>query len=196
MLRARGRCTGALIFAVFGACWLLLFCAYAHHFQPAAAIPICLIAAVLGFAALRMQRQHPEPVLDEALARQKKQEDRRFAIINVVTYGAVFLLFQLFPRFGLQNYIYPAFVAVAGLHFFPLPPLYRHTANLVVGGFMVLWAGFCVFAFRRDGDTMAGYAAFGAGVALWASSAWALVTATRLFNQARGQAAEPIDSAQ
>jgi hypothetical protein len=183
ILRALGRCTGALIFAVFGACWLLLSCAYMGRFHLTAILPICLFASLLVFTALRMQRHHAVPVLDEALAKQKKREDRVFGIINAITYTAVFLLFLLLPRFGLQNYIFPCFVTLVGLHFFPMPPLYRHTANLVIGGFMVLWAVLCAVAFKASGNTMAAYVALGAGLALWSSSIWALRTAKQLFNE-------------
>ncbi len=96
----------------------------------------------------------------------------------------MFLLFLILPRLGLQNYILPGFVALVGLHFFPMPPLYRYTANFVTGGFMIAWAVFCVMAFKADGNREAAFVALGAGAALWSSSAWALLSAKRLFKAA------------
>ena len=79
-------------------------------------------------------------------------------IINAVTYSAVFLLFLILPRFGLQNYIFPGFVALVGLHFFPMPPLYRYTANFITGTAMIVWAAICVTMFKADGNREAAYA--------------------------------------
>jgi len=181
LLRAHGRCTGALIFSVFGGCWFLLSCAYFQQFRLMKVVPICIVSGLLALAAWRLQHVRPAAVLEGALKKQKEADDRSFGIINAVTYSAVFLLFLILPRLGLQNYIFPGFVALVGFHFFPMPPLYRHTANVVTGALMIVWAIFCVVVFRADGNREAAYVAFGAGIALWSSSAWALLIAKRLF---------------
>jgi len=181
LLRAHGRCTGALIFSVFGGCWFLLSCAYFQQFRLMKIVPICIASGLLALAASRLQHARPVAVLEGTLKRQKEADDRTFGIINAVTYSAVFLLFLILPRLGLQNYIFPGFVALVGFHFFPMPPLYRHTANVVTGALMIVWAIFCVVVFRADGNREAAYVTFGAGIALWSSSAWALLTAKRLF---------------
>lgn len=188
LLRAHGRCTGALIFSVFGGCWWLLSCAYFHRFHPVATVPVCLAAGLLALTAWRLQRGRPEAVLEGALALQKRAEDKAFGWSNAGTYSAVFLLFLILPRFGLQNYIFPGFVALLGLHFFPMPTLYRHTSNIVAGACMIAWAVFCALVFKADGNREAAYVALGAGTILWSSSAWAIVTAKRLFQVARAEA--------
>ena len=184
LLRAHGRCTGALIFSVFGGCWWLLSCAYFHRFQPVATVPVCLGAGLLAFTAWRMQRGRPEAIVEGALALQKRADDKAFAWINAGTYSAVFLLFLILPRFGLQNYIFPGFVGLLGLHFLPMPNLYRHASNVVAGACMIAWAVFCAVVFKADGNREAAYVALGAGTILWSSSAWAIVTARRLFQAA------------
>ena len=108
LLRAHGRCTGALIFSVFGGCWFLLSCAYFHRFHLVATVPICVAAGLLALTAWRLQQSQPAAVLEGSLSRQKQADDRTFTIINAVTYGAVFLLFLILPRLGLQNDIFPA----------------------------------------------------------------------------------------
>ncbi len=183
-MRAAGRCVGALFFTIFGGCWLLLACAYAKRFD---AVPVCSIAAVailLATGALRL-RSRAARVVEPSLPKEgKRRDDRVFGAINAVTYTAVFLLFLILPRFGLQNYIFPGFVLLVGLHFFPMPPFYQHGANLVTGGFMVVWAVVCAVAFRADGNRMAAFVAGGAGVALWLSAGWALRTAGALLARA------------
>jgi hypothetical protein len=181
LLRAHGRCTGALIFSVFGGCWFLLSCAYFQQLRLTKIVPICIASGLLALAAWRLQHARPVAVLEGTLKRQKEADDRTFGIINAATYSAVFLLFLILPRIGLQNYIFPGFVALIGFHFFPMPPLYRHAANFVTGALMIVWAIFCVVVFRADGNREAAYVTFGAGIALWSSSAWALLSAKRLF---------------
>ena len=188
LLRAHGRCTGALIFSMFGGCWWLLSCAYFHRFHWVGTVPGCLAAGLLALTAWRVQRGRPEAILEGALALQKRVDDRTFGWINAGTYSAVFLLFLILPRFGLQNYIFPGFVALLGLHFFPMPPLYRHTSNIVAGACMIAWAVFCALVFKADGNREAAFVALGAGTILWFSSAWAILTAKRLFQAAKAEA--------
>ena len=184
LLRAHGRCTGALIFSVFGGCWWLLSCAYFHRFLPVETVPVCLGAGLLAVTAWRLQRGRPEAAVEGALALQKRADDKAFGWINACTYSAVLLLFLTLPRFGLQNYIFPGFVALLGFHFFPMPALYRHASNIVAGGCMIAWAVYCAVVFKADGNREAAYVALGAGMILWSSSAWAIVTAKRLFQAA------------
>ena len=117
---------------------------------------------------------------------QKKRDDRAFGFVNAVTYIAVFLLFLTFPKVGLQDYILPAFVGLVGLHFFPMPPSYRHRANLVTGGVLIAWSATCVVAFRPNGDRMAAFASLGAGLTLWVSAAWALKAANKVLRRTFG----------
>jgi hypothetical protein len=72
--------------------------------------------------------------------------------------------------------------AVVGLHFYPMPPLYRHRANGVTGAGIVIWAIPCPRLF--EGDPMIGYLALGLGLMLWAESGWALKTASQLLRAA------------
>ena len=140
VLRAHGRCTGALIFSIFGGCWFLLSAAYFHRFHFIVTTPIVVALCLLSFAAWQLQRSQPPAVLEGSLGTRKQADDRAFMIINAVTYTTVFFLFLILPRFGLQNYIFPGFVALIGLHFFPMPPLYRYTANFITGAALIVWA--------------------------------------------------------
>lgn len=181
--RAEGRCVGALIFSTFGGVWLLLSLAYFGALR--APISIAVLGVVLVFAGIAWtQMRRAKPLAANAYPEEERsRNDRAFFIVNGVTYGLVFLLFTLLPPLGLSNYVFPGFVALVGLHFFPMPPLYRHRANLVTGGFMVIWSVFCAVYFSNDRHRIVGFVTLGAGLALWASSVWALLTAQRLLSE-------------
>ncbi|MGA2879586.1 MAG: hypothetical protein ABSG13_11600 [Bryobacteraceae bacterium] len=176
--RAVGRCWGALFFSVFGGAWFLL-AAYAFgRLNPLDAGLIAIGVILFVLLALRLQRRGQDAGKDAFPEEERRRNGRVFGIVNAITWIAVFLAFQIFPRVGHPDLAIPAVVLLVGLHFFPLPPLYRHRANLVTGGCLVLWAILCPLLFR--GGTMIGFAAAGAGLVLWASAAWALRTANCL----------------
>jgi len=180
--RAVGRCWGALFFSVFGAAWFLL-AAYAFGRLGKLEAGLIAVALVLFIIpALRLQRRGNDAAKDAFPEEEKRRNDRNFGIVNAVTWIAVFLVFQILPRLGHEDLAIPAVVLIVGLHFFPMPPLYRHRANLVTGACLVIWAIACALLFR--GDRMIGFASAGAGFVLWASAAWALKTASQLLRSA------------
>jgi hypothetical protein len=95
---------------------------------------------------------------------------------------AIFLDMFLLPRTRYAQFSIPVAVLIVGLHFFALPPLYRHRANLVTGALLTSWAIDCSLFFRED--ALIECTALGAGVVLWGSAAWALRTASRLLRRA------------
>ncbi len=181
----QGRCTGALFFSCFGGAWLLLALVYSHHFRWPFVLAIA--AAVTSFAAvaLRTQKRVGKGGDDAYPEAEKKANDRPFFLVNGVTYGVVFLLFVILPQVHASNYVFPAVVFIVGLHFLPMPPLYRHRANSIAGVLMMVWAVACVLLFHQDGEREAAYVTLGAGVLLWAGAVVALRTASRLLALAR-----------
>ena len=181
--RAVGRCYGALFFTFFGAAWLVL-AAYAFgHLDKLAVVAIAVGLILLVSSAVRLLGRGKDAGQNAFPEEEQKRNDRIFGIVNAVTWVSVFLVFQIFPRVGLGELIFPAVVLIVGIHFFPMPPLFRHRANLVTGAVMVVWAILCPLMFH--GDRMIGFVAAGAGVALWVSAVWALRTATQLLKSAR-----------
>lgn len=143
-----------------------------------------IAAAMVAFVilAILLQRRGKDAGKDAFPEEEKRRNDRIFFIINAVTWIAVFLAFQIFGRLGHPDLAIPAVVLIVGFHFFPMPPLYRHRANLVTGACLVVWAILCPLLFR--GDAMIGFAAEGTGLILWSSAAWALETARQLLRSA------------
>jgi hypothetical protein len=177
--RAMGRCVAALIFAVFGGLWLVLA---AYAFARLDRIHIVAIVAGVGIVvitAMRLQQRGKKiggaPPEDE----RKKRDDRIFGIVNAVQGLAILLDFLLLPKAGYNEFTVPVAALIVGGHFFALPPLYRHRANLVTGVFLVSWTIVCLLLLR--GDRMIGWVALGAGIIVWGSAAWALRAASRLL---------------
>ncbi|HZL67788.1 MAG TPA: hypothetical protein VFC29_10705 [Candidatus Limnocylindrales bacterium] len=180
--RAVGRCFGALFFSIFGGLWLLLS---AYAFGRLDRLRIGLIAgAVLLFVAtaVRLQRRGKEAGTGAFPEEQQKRDDRLFGIVNAVQGLAIFLDLSLLPKTRYGQFSFSIAALIVGLHFFALPPLYRHRANLITGALLTIWAIACALLFR--GDAMIAWTALGAGVILWGSSAWALMTASRLLRRA------------
>jgi hypothetical protein len=176
--RAVGRCHGAMFFSVFGAAWFLLS-AYAFGRLKIVALPIAVAAAILVLVAMRLQGRGKDAGKDAIPAQEQKRNDRMFGIVNAVTWISVALTFQILPRLGYRNLVFPAIVLIVGLHFFPMPPLYQSRANLVGGTCMVAWAILCPILFR--GDRIIAFVALGAGIVLWGGAAVALKTASHLL---------------
>ncbi len=178
---AAGRCVAAMIFGVFGGCWLLAACLYGRRLQAPVVVGIVLVATGLVGVAARLRRRAQPRAAGYVETAADVRVERQFWWINGVTWVAVALLFAVLPQFGLSNYVFPAFVAVVGAHFFPMTGRYRRRANLLTGGAMVVWAVVCVAVWRGNGVRMAVWVTAGAGVVLWVSAAGALRTAGRLL---------------
>jgi hypothetical protein len=144
---------------------------------------IAAVVVLFVIAAMLLLRRGKDAGKDAVPAEEQRRNDRIFGIVNAVTWVTVFLVFVIFPRIGHEDLAIPAVALIVGLHFFPMPPLYRHTANLVTGACIAVWAVVCPLLFQ--GDRMIGFVAAGAGLALWVSAAWALKTAVQLLRSAR-----------
>jgi hypothetical protein len=124
---------------------------------------------LLATPALNLRKRGKEAAKNAFPEEEQKGNDRIFGIANAVTWGSVFLVFQIVPRLGLAELIFPAVVLIVGLDFFATPPLFRHRANLVTGAVMVVWAIVRPLLFHgdfigvvggggRDGERVAGCA--------------------------------------
>lgn len=181
--RAVGRCYGAMFFLVFGGAWFLLAAYGWGYGSLTRALWIAGIIAVLVAAVFRLQRRGNAAAQNAYPQEERRWNDRRFGVVNAVTWISVFLAFQIMPRLGHMELSIPVVAVIVGLHFFAMPPLYQHRANQVLGVFLVVWGIACPMLW--NGDRMIGYLAAGAGAALWLSAAWAAKTARDLLRSAQ-----------
>jgi hypothetical protein len=177
--QAVGRCHGALFFLVFGGGWLSLGAYAFGHLSPLLAGFIAASGVTLAVTALRFRRRGRDAAVDAIPQAVLRRTRRGFAILNAVMWTAIFLLFRFLPRFGLGDFSIPAVVLLVGIHFFVMPPLFRHRDNLIAGACLTGWAIVCSLAFYRD--RIIAFAATGAGVILWAAAIRGIITARQLL---------------
>jgi len=178
------RTYGALFFSCFGSCWLLLS-AYAYEvFNTPEIVSILLGALLFAAYGISLRRRAKSAGIKDPGDEQRRRDGRTFGFINAVQWVAIFVAFNLSQKLGHPDLGYPAALFVVGVHFFFMPPTYRYRANVVTGCTMVFWSILCPLLLR--GDRMIAVVAFGAGVTLWLSAAWALRFASRRLRTAQG----------
>lgn len=131
--RAVGRCHGAMFFAVFGGAWLALAAYASESLTVSATTVVAAVVVVFLVTATRLRRLGAEAAAGAVPQDEQRRNDRSFGIVNAVTWISVAGVFQVLPRLGLGIFAVPTVVAIVGLHFFPMPPLYQHRANQVLG---------------------------------------------------------------
>jgi hypothetical protein len=178
----RGRASGVIVVAVFGALWLLL-ALYAMQMLSVATVA----GVVLGMAALvaaavylfREAKRWPRVPDDPAVG-------RAFGWINTLQWIAVGAVAFTLARLHLDVYIPSAITAIVGLHMFPLGRIFRYPAHYRAGAILLAWAlASVVFV---PVDDLQSVAALGTGIILWCS---AVVTFALAFRAAR-QPAESL----
>ncbi len=143
----------------------------------ARSILLAVVTFLLCISAVTIMKRAKDWGDNAYLEEERKRNDRSFYIVNALTWISVALVFQILPRIGHRDLSIPAVVFLVGLHFFPVPPLHRHTANLVMGACLMIWAVLCPVVFmampcwpchRRRGFDATDFGAMGAtdGVAI------------------------------
>jgi hypothetical protein len=178
----RGRASGVIVVAAFGALWLLLALYAMQMLNVATVAGVVLVVAALVVAAMflfRKAKRWPSVPDDPAVG-------RAFGWINTLQWIAVGTVAFTLAKLSLDAYIPSAVTAIVGLHMFPLGRIFRYPAHYRAGAILLAWAAASV-VFVPIADLQS-VAAFGTGMVLWISAA---VTLTLAFRAAR-RPVEPL----
>ena len=172
----RGRASGVIVVAAFGALWLLLALYAMQMLSVATFAGVVLVVAALVTAAVylfREAKRWPSVPDDPGVG-------RAFGWINTLQWIAVGAVAFTLARLHLDVYIPSAITAIVGLHMFPLGRIFRYPAHYRAGAILLAWAvASVVFVPVADLQSIA---ALGTGTILWLSAA---VTLTLAFRAAR-----------
>jgi hypothetical protein len=173
----RGRATGMIFCAGFGALWLFLSLYALQIINVATFSGLALGLTMLLLAALhlfRLAKRWPRVPDDPAVG-------RAFAWINAIQWIAVAVLAYTLTRLNRTVYIPSAITAIVGLHMFPLGRIFHYPAHYRAGAIMLAWAVASVVFVPVE--ELQGIAALGTGVILWISAAVTLALALQAARQ-------------
>jgi hypothetical protein len=159
---------GAIVLTVFGAVWLVG--AAMDPRRPTVIAAIATVALGLLIVALVLVRAGAR-FGSTATAAERTAIRRRFALVNALQYGLVFLLVWAFSALGYTERIAAGIEAIVGLHFVALASTFRMRAYVATGLAMVAGA-LAGFAAATASSTM--IACVSAGAVLWLSAIYIL----------------------
>ncbi len=167
---AVGRARGGLFMGLFGGLWWFAGLQLQHT---AALWPYALnglLTLALAGACMRLRQQAAaQAVADPAASRRI---GRAFLWINVTQWGSIFVVTQALTALHLAAWIYPAVIAIVGLHFLPLARVFRYPPHLPTGIALLLWALIFPRLLKDAAGPLSAYGPFGAGTILWSATAW------------------------
>jgi hypothetical protein len=173
-----GRALGAIIFAGFGALWLVLAAAARDVLSVDVAIVIASVFVALflgGMWIMQQSKRFPKMPEDPATG-------RTFNRVNMIQWIVGGIVAVTLSRLHLDAYIPAAISAIVGIHFFPLAKLFHYPMHNVTGTAMVIWASVCVLAVPNE--HLQSTSALGSGLILWMSCVVTITLAARAVMRA------------
>lgn len=167
--QVKGRAIGAMFFACFGTCWLLLALALKEALHAASVLgTLAGLAALLAAAVVLMSRARalPAAAVDP---RAERAKGRAFIVVNAVQWTAISAVAFSFAKLRIDAYVFCAIAAIVGLHLFPLARLFAYPLHYATGSALVLWAA--TAGLSTPAAEMQGTTAMGTGAILWLSAA-------------------------
>lgn len=158
------RLKGAMVYAVFGSFWLVLW--NQRAFAGNSVVNLIIAAGGLFIFMFAMTRYRGfRRALEAGNAEQKQKRARRFYIVNAVQWGALLVIINVLNNVGLSAWVTPTAILVIGLHFFPLAAIFENPGHTLMGAVICLFA--CVFPFVLSGGPADPYACAGMALILW-----------------------------
>jgi hypothetical protein len=160
---------GALVFALMGTAWLVVWAA-----RTAAAVLAYGVIATLGVALAartwRHYRRHAPAA--ETPYSEAGRRNRIFHWVNAAQWIAILVLGNVLANLGWGRWVVPMATIIIGVHFIPLAYLFRNRSLLVTAGAFIAFAlAYPAFAAGGPADPV-GF--LGPGLLLWISAAWGL----------------------
>ena len=137
----RGMARGTFFMAIFSTLWAYIGLVGLNGWGglwlwiPPAIIGIALFCS--GISLTRAAEQLTDPVSEENALRWKKKR-RWFGIIFATEGLAMGIVSAICGATGHYNLIFPLMAIIAGLHFFPLAPLFNLKSHYVTGALLCL----------------------------------------------------------
>ena len=167
------RAFGAMIFTVFGSLWLEAWVWFAERNRGWLYVLVGAVGVGLFGAALRIYRRNRPADSAKPESDVERRNNRLFHIINFGQWAVILVGVNVLNNTGLGAWDIPFIILVIGAHFLPLAHLFKRPTHYVTGVALVLFAvGYPLTAAGPQSSV----GPFGAGLILWASALWALIT--------------------
>jgi hypothetical protein len=179
----RGRATGVVFFAVFGALWLVFGLAARQWLSAMTAGAVAIGLGLLIADALILYRRVAALPASTVEPEEQRRIGRTFGRVNAVQWTAIIVIAVVLGRMHLDAYTPAAVTVVVGLHFFPLARIFRSPQHHLTGAVLVAWGVLCAVLVPRE--VLQSTTAFGTGAVLWASAGVTLARAFRRLQAPR-----------
>ncbi len=166
------RAIGAMFFSVFGAAWLAVWCLLAHGARAGIFALIAVGAIVIFWAALHQFRRNRNAHTAEADSPSAKKAGRIFNLVNATQWVLIFVAINVLTHVHHREWIFPAIIAIVGLHFLPLAAAFQYPRHYFTGAALILLAA--VYPFASPAGPSSPVGCLGAGLILWGSAVGAL----------------------
>ena len=164
----------AMSFSFFGALWLVAWCLQTFGARPDILTFIVCTTAGIFLVALRQFQKAKKLPWKKVNNNAAWRLWRIFHAVNALQWVAI-LLAALFLSFaGYSEWIASSIILIVGLHFFPLARAFQSPDLYFTGSAMVMVS--IVFPFITEAGPANPVGFLGAGIILWVSAIWALVT--------------------
>lgn len=172
--RLAGAAIGSMFFAVFGAAWVGIGTLDAAGSNWWILALVLVVAAFLFILSWRQFRLHRNAYRAEADLPERKRAKRLFNLVNTAQWVLIFAIALLLSKFGLEQWIVPAIIFTIGAHFIPLSEAFSNKRHLFTGSALMLLA--LIYPITLKLGPSSPFGPIGAGVILWISSAWTLLS--------------------
>ncbi len=169
------RAIGAMFMSFFGTMWLAGADAIARHGGDWLLVPIAVAGAAVFVTAWRRWHTHRAAKAEFDATPRARHIARVFNIVNAGQWIVIVVLANVLRNVGLDDWVLAMVMAVVGLHFLPLAKVMRYPAHYVSGIALLLIAA--AYPFLAVGGPQSAVGPVGAGVVLWGSAVYALISA-------------------